>query len=557
MAPAPGPQGCTIEFEHHSVGATESLGLLVLFVLLKPAGCGIGLKVPLKHMPLGDTDHPGDYSLSRDTITVNETDGKQSFGVRIVADLIPEPDEQFLVFFGDMPAGITAGATDTMRVTINDDDSPEPSQVQNLRARPGDTEVTLEWDPPIHGNPPDSYEYSYWEGDTGPVYEWTTVAGGASARSVTVTGLNNGNEHTFGVRAENEHGPGNPDHVSATPQVAVNIADETVGEGDGTVTLTVSLRTSQTTDVTVAYATADGTATAGEDYVAVSNGSLMIAGGATSGEITISITEDDADDDDETFTVTLSDPVNATIGNGTATVTITDNDVPVPDAPESLSATAGDGQVTLAWEPPSSGSDPTGYGYRYKEGSGAFGDSTAVSGGASARSVTVTGLANGTEHAFEVWALNATGASSAATASATPVPSVSIGDATVGEGAGSVTLTLTLSASSTQDVTVSYNTGDGTATAGADYTAVSNGMATVTAGTTTAELSVSITDDTDDDDGETFTVTLSNAANATISDGTATVSITDNDELAGAPQNLAATAGDGQVTLGVGATEFG
>ena len=94
--------------------------------------------------------------------------------------------------------------------------------------------------------------------------------------------------------------------------------------------------------------------------------------------------------------------------------------------------------MTLAWEPPSSGSDPTGYGYRYKEGSGAFSDSTAVGGGASARSVTVTGLANGTEHTFEVWALNATGASSAATTSATPVPSVSIGDATVGEGAGSV-----------------------------------------------------------------------------------------------------------------------
>ena len=500
-------------------------------------------------MPLGDTDHPGDYSLSGDTITISDTDGTQSIGIRIVDDDIPEDDEQFLVFFGDMPAGITAAKPDTMRVTINDNDSPQPGQVQNLRARPGDTEVTLEWDPPIHGNPPDSYEYSYWEGDGGPVHEWTTVAGGGSARSVTITGLNNGNEHTFGVRARNEHGPGIPDHVKATPQVAVSIADETVGEGDGTVTLTVSLRTSQTTDVTVAYATAGGTATAGEDYVAVSNGSLMIAGGATSGEITISITEDDADDDDETFTVTLSDPVNATIGNGTATVTITDNDVPVPDAPESLSATAGDGQVTLAWEPPGSGSDPTGYGYRYKEGPGAFGDSTAVSGGASARSVTVTGLANGTEHAFEVWAVNSTGAGPAASGTATPIPSVSIADATVGEGAGSVTLTVTLSASSNQDVTVSYNTADGTATAGADYTAVSNGMATVTAGTTTAELSVSITDDTDDDDGETFTVTLSNAANATISDGTATVSITDNDELAGAPQNLSATPGDGEVTL--------
>ena len=546
---APSPQGCTIEFEYDAVGIGESLELTVLFVLLKPAGCGIGLKVPLKHMPLGDTDHPGDYSLSRDTITVTDTDGKQSIGIRIVDDDIPEPDEQFLVFFGDMPTGITAAKPDTMRVTINDDDSPQPGQVQNLRASPGDTEVTLEWDPPIHGNPPDSYEYNYWEGDTGPVHGWTTVAGGASARSVTVTGLNNGNEHTFGVRAENEHGPGLPDHVKATPQVAVSIADETVGEGDGMVTLTVSLRTSQTTDVTVAYATADGTATAGEDYTAVTNGSLMIAGGTTSGEITISITEDDADDDDETFTVTLSDPVNATIGNGTATVTITDNDEPAPDAPENLSVTAGDEEVTLMWEPPSSGSTPTGYGYRYKEGSGAFGDSTAVAGGASARNVTVTGLANGTEHTFEVWAVNATGASSAATATATPIPSLSIANETVGEGDGSVTLMVTLSSVSTQDVTVGFSTADGTATGDEDYTAVTNEIVAVTAGTTSAGITIGITDDDVDDDDETFTVTLSGPTDATIGTATATVTITDNDELAGAPQNLTATPGDGEVAL--------
>ena len=499
-------------------------------------------------MPLGDTDHPGDYSLSGDIITISDTDGTQSIGIRIVDDDIPEDDEQFLVFFGDMPAGITAAKPDTMRVTINDDDSPEPSQVRNLRARPGDTEVTLEWDPPLHGNPPDSYEYNYWEGD-GPANDWATVAGGTSARSVTVTGLNNGNEHTFGVRAENEHGPGLPDYVDATPQVAVSIADETVGEEDGTVTLTVSLRTSQTKDVMVAYATADGTATAGEDYVAVSNGSLMIAGGATSGEITISITEDDADDDDETFTVTLSDPVNATIGNATATVTITDNDDPAPSAPENLEATAGDREVTLEWDAPGSGGTPTGYGYRYKEGSGEFGNSQEVSGGSSARNVTVMGLANGTEHTFEVWAINSTGAGSAASATATPIPSLSIANETVGEGDGSVTLTVTLSAVSTQDVTVGYGTTDGTATAGSDYTAVTNGSATITAGTTSTDVTISITDDTDDDDDETFTVTLGGATNATIGTATATVTITDNDELAGAPQNLSAAAGDREVTL--------
>ena len=476
------------------------------------------------------------------TVTAGTTTAEIS--ISITDDTDDDDGETFTVTLSNAANATIGDGTATVSITDNDELAGAP---QNLSATPGDGEVTLSWAPPGSGDAPVEYGYRYKVG-TGTFGDSTTVAGGASARSVTVTGLANGTEHTFEVWARSAAGPGPSASTTATPVPSVSIGDASVGEGDGSVTLTVTLSASSTQNVTVSYNTADGTATAGADYTAVSNGMATVTAGTTTAELSVSITDDTDDDDGETFTVTLSNAANATIGDGTATVSITDNDE-LAGAPQNLAATTGDREVTLAWEPPSSGSDPTGYGYRYKEGSGAFGDSTAVSGGASARSVTVTGLANGTEHTFEVWALNATGASSAATTSATPVPSVSIGDATVGEGAGSVTLTVTLSASSTQDVTVSYNTGDGTATAGADYTAVSNGMATVTAGTTIAELSVSITDDTDDDDGETFTVTLSNAANATIGDGTATVSITDNDELAGAPQNLAATTGDREVTL--------
>ena len=112
--------------------------------------------------------------------------------------------------------------------------------------------------------------------------------------------------------------PGSPTQVSN-----VNVA-----EGDHTVMFTVSLDRAATKDVTVAWATADGTATAGTDYEAVS-GTLMFKRGELSKTVSVSVKEDDVDEPLlETFTVQLSNPSGATIGMGTGTVRITDDDDP-------------------------------------------------------------------------------------------------------------------------------------------------------------------------------------------------------------------------------------
>ena len=49
-------------------------------------------------------------------------------------------------------------------------------------------------------------------------------------------------------------------------------------------TFTVTLASPATEPVTVNYATSDGTAAAGQDYTAVSNGSVTIAAGNTTAE---------------------------------------------------------------------------------------------------------------------------------------------------------------------------------------------------------------------------------------------------------------------------------
>ena len=105
--------------------------------------------------------------------------------------------------------------------------------------------------------------------------------------------------------------------------------------------------------------------------------------------------------------------------------------VAVPGAPRDLAATAGDARVTLTWSAPASdgGGAITTYRYRYAAGTAvpsatAWTDAPDSDGDgdrADERDVTVTGLTNETQYAFEVQALNSAGGGPAAGARATPV----------------------------------------------------------------------------------------------------------------------------------------
>ena len=94
----------------------------------------------------------------------------------------------------------------------------------------------------------------------------------------------------------------------------------------------------------------------------------------------------------------------------------------MPSVPESLTATAGDGEVVLEWtEPADDGGAPvTGYEYRYAAGTAVPGDTPWQSAGLDLE-WTLTGLTNGQQYAFEVRALNSAGPGAAAMTTATPV----------------------------------------------------------------------------------------------------------------------------------------
>ena len=96
-----------------------------------------------------------------------------------------------------------------------------------------------------------------------------------------------------------------------------------------------------------------------------------------------------------------------------------------PEAPANLVATAGDSQVTLTWEAPSSdgGSAITRYEYRHVLGTPTTLGALPWTSVGTALTVNVAGLINGRDYTFEVRAVSSVGGGAASSIEATPVGS--------------------------------------------------------------------------------------------------------------------------------------
>jgi hypothetical protein len=117
-------------------------------------------------------------------------------------------------------------------------------------------------------------------------------------------------------------------HVWPPDAPSIAISDVTITEGNtGTqaANFIVTLSAASAQPVTVTYATADGTATAGDDYQAAAV-TLTFGPGETSKTINVLVNGDRIGEPDETFFVNLSGPTNATIADGQGVGTILDNE---------------------------------------------------------------------------------------------------------------------------------------------------------------------------------------------------------------------------------------
>jgi hypothetical protein len=119
-----------------------------------------------------------------------------------------------------------------------------------------------------------------------------------------------------------------PYSLNGTFVCTLAISDVTTAEGNTGTTafvFTVSLSAPSNQAVSINYATADATSTAGRDYQAGS-GTLTIPAGQTTGTITVLVNGDRLSEPNETFVVNLSNPTNATIADGKGVGTIMDDE---------------------------------------------------------------------------------------------------------------------------------------------------------------------------------------------------------------------------------------
>ncbi len=321
-----------------------------------------------------------------------------------------------------------------------------------------------------------------------------------------------------------------------TPEHLLAITDQRVVEGDtgqSDVNLSVSLSEASSNAVTVRYATTDGTAVAGSDYISAS-GDLIFEPGETQKTISLKINGDIAEEVDESFAVQLSLASGATILDGQGRITIVNDDV-IPDihvndvsvneggtgsntATFTISLSQASRQTVTVNYATSGGTATANNDYSTASGTLTFNP------GQTSMSVPVTVLDDGIDESNETFLLNLSGASNGnlvdASGEATIVdddvaPTVYIEPVSVQEGDHGSTqaeFRVSLSWPATAPGSINYSTQDGTAQSPADYQSTF-GTLNFAAGESSKLVSVPVKGDTIIESNKRFSLILSNPIN--------------------------------------------
>ena len=493
--------------------------------------------------------------------------------VNVTGDTTIEPHETFVV---NLSGAVGATIADGQGVgTITNDDSPalRINNVSKVEGNSGSSALTftVNLTPASAGTVTVNYATANGSATAGSDYTATsgalTFSPGQTSKTISVLvrgdtsiepneGFVVNLSSASGATIADGQGVGT---ITNDDVLALRINDVKRGEGNSgssTFVFTVFLPLASANPVTVNYATANGSATAGSDYIATS-GALTFSPGQTSKTVSVTVPGDTTLEPNETFIVNLSGAVGATIVDGQGIGTILNDEgllLRVTDASlaEGNSGTkafiftvtltqAAKTTVTVDYAT-ANGTATAGSDYAARSGTLTFGP------GQASQTVVVNGFGDTVLEPNETFLLNLSNASEATIFDDQGIGTIfndegsvlRINDVSKAEGnSGTNTFifTVTLSPASAGAVTVNYATANGSALAGSDYTAVPLMPLTFSAGQTSKTVVVNVTGDITSELNETFGVNLSGAVGATIFDGQGLGTILNDD----APSRLTTT----------------
>jgi large repetitive protein len=527
---------------------------------------------------------PSDYSTASGGLSFAPGETSKTITVQVNGDALFESNETFTVGLRRAKGARLQGGAATG--TINNDDAAPALSVSDITSpiAEGDAGTTNGTFTVSLGSTSTStitVDYMTQDGSAQASSDYVstngslTFAPGQSAKSVQVQvngDLLDEDDEDFKLHIQNAVGAtiAKADGVATvadndvTPNLSVNDSVVTeLGSGNATTAIfTVTLSNPSAKNVTVDYATADGTAHVADGDYNAANGTLtFLPGGALTQQIPVTVNGDDtAEDPNETFTLALTNPVRANLAAdpmvGTATINDDDpnprvsiNDVAVNEGDDTNQATF---TLTLS---NTSGSDITVNMETVDNTALAGSDYTAktqavvIPAGQQTATFVVNVTGDDRDENSQSFYANIASLSGGGAQLADPVeswgigtilddddaPTVSVSDVSVREGdkdTKPAAFTLTLSGPSEKPITIDIDTADGSAKFnGADYFET-HGTVPFPAGETTYTgnfSTVPVKGDRKMEANEAFFVNLSAPSNVTVSDGHAKGRIMNND----------------------------
>jgi Tol biopolymer transport system component len=288
-----------------------------------------------------------DYVANSGTLNFDTADTTRQFTVLVNGDATVESDEAFTVTLSNPVGALISDAVGVGTVTNDDANTPTINVTGGPLTFP-DTVVGSTSDEEtytVSGSnltddlvvtaPSTDFQVSATSGSGfGPSVSLTPSSGTVASTTIYVrftpqsAGSKSGNVTNASTGATTQNVAVSGTGIQPQPgTLQFSSATYSVGEGAGSIVVSVTRTGGSDGAVAVQYVTSDGTAAAGSDYTPLSDGLVWANGDTAAKTFTVPILDDALYEGDETFVITLNAPSGATLGApSTTTVTINDNE---------------------------------------------------------------------------------------------------------------------------------------------------------------------------------------------------------------------------------------